>query len=239
MRKILFAFFPFLFLLSCSSSTNSNKDNHYDLPTQFPLTVGNAWVYERHDYETGADSMILDTLYISGMYNDYYKYSWSPDEYYLLVKNFDNKLLIFGNISFGDYPDTAFFDKPCIGEFFGEDTGYVNIKNFDNYYLMWYCLHIAIIHDFKLFDNIYDAYVTSKIDTIADAVISEQFTTIEGLVQWNYYDTGTGELTGMTKMIAKYTNFYPPNNLTKSSTKSNIKSTISGNNFIHRFLDEY
>lgn len=238
MRKILFVFLTFLFLLNCSSSTNSNKDNHYDLPTQFPLTVGNAWVYESHDYETGADSMILDTLYIPGMYNDYYKYSWRPDEYYSLVKNFDNKLINFGQISFGVSPDTIFHEKPYIWAFFGEDTGYVDIKNFDNYSISGDCLHIAIRHDFKLFDNIYDAYFTSRIDTIADAVIIE-FTTIEGFVQWNYDNTGTSKLTVMTKMIAKYTNFYPPNNLTKGSTKSNIKSTISSNNFIHRFPDEY
>lgn len=239
MRKILFVFLTFLFLLSCSSSTDSNKDNHYDLPTQFPLTVGNAWVYERHDYETGADTMILDTLYISGMYNDYYKYSWSPDEYCSLVKNFDNKLINFGHISFGVSPDTAFHEKPYIWVFFGEDTGYVDIKNLDNYSISGDCLHIAIRHDFKLFDNIYDAYVQSEIDTTVDAVYVEVFTTIEGLVQGNFYDTDTGELTGMIKMIKKFTGFYPPNNLTKISTKSNIKSTISGNNFIRRFPDEY
>ncbi|MCF8308601.1 MAG: hypothetical protein K9I68_06290 [Bacteroidales bacterium] len=101
-----------------------------ELPSEFPLEVGNAWEYERTYYENGEfDTSYLDTLYIAGKYQDYFLYSWDPKYYYSLVKNSDNKLVNYGSIRPND---TTFHDDPRIWAFYGK-TGCLNSTSFNNY----------------------------------------------------------------------------------------------------------
>ena len=49
--KYTLIFLLIVFLISCTESTEPEGNNHFGLPSEFPLEVGNAWVYERHYYE--------------------------------------------------------------------------------------------------------------------------------------------------------------------------------------------
>ncbi len=203
-------------LITCSDSTSPER-KHLGLPNQFPLESGNAWIYERHYYESGTDSMVLDTLYILGRHNEYYKYSWSPNVRYNLVKNQNNKLINFGYVNMSDPPDTTIYHFPIIWMFFGEDTGFVDLEPYQNDYMFfWDSIHIGIKKDIKKFDNLYDAFITTNIKS--SKPYGNQFSTVDGFIQWTEYNSENGEINRTVVMKQKMKDFYPPQKLIKKST---------------------
>jgi hypothetical protein len=220
MKKIFVIIIITQILAGCSDSTSPDEKKHYNLPNQFPLAAGNAWVYERNYYQAEIDSMILDTLYILGMHDDYFKYTWDPQAYYSLVKNQDNKLLSFGQVNLNDPPDTNIYDRPTVWAFFGEDTGYVDQEGLREFYdVLADCLHIRIEKDIEIFNSLYDAYVTSTIGQAEIKPYREQYSTVDGFLEWIYYDLELDEISDRTEMIKKMTNFYPPQKQMNKSGK--------------------
>ena len=94
------------FFVACN---DSDEIVTHGLPSEFPLEVGKAWVYERTYYYL--DTSYLDTLYITGQIDEYYIYSWDPATYGSLVKNEDGALKEFGLI---DAYDTIYYPDPSI-----------------------------------------------------------------------------------------------------------------------------
>ncbi|WP_462280320.1 hypothetical protein [Salinivirga cyanobacteriivorans] len=94
------------FIYACNDSDDTVT---HELPSEFPLEVGKAWVYERTEYSP--DTSFLDTLYITGKVGEYYIYSWDPATYGSLVKNEDGALKQFGSI---DAYDTIYYPDPSI-----------------------------------------------------------------------------------------------------------------------------
>ena len=98
LRQMLKLFLCLLFLtnvFNCSDPASSKKNKNTRLPTEFPLEVGTAWIYEDHFYDSGETDVGYDTLYVFGKDNQYYLYSWDPTYYYSLIKNHDNKSTVF------------------------------------------------------------------------------------------------------------------------------------------------
>jgi hypothetical protein len=215
MKKLLLLIIFAQFITNCSDSTNS-QERHFDLPSEFPLKSGNAWIYERHLFVGGTHSMVLDTLYILGMHGEYYKYSWQPNEYYILVKNQDNKFLAFGAV-FIDPPDTNLFNRPLIWTFFGEDTGFVELEYYRNTYdIPQDRIHIGIEKDIEMFDNTYDAYVETHMQS--SLLDIDHYSTVDGSLKWVLYNLENGEIRGTIVMKQKIEDFPPPEALIKKAT---------------------
>jgi hypothetical protein len=105
--KTIFSFILLIgVLISCEKEEESSDTLNLQLPTEFPLEVGNAWVYER-TFNNGTS--FYDTLYITGTYEDYFIYSWNPGIYGSLVKNENNKLLNCGYIN---QSETVIYNSP-------------------------------------------------------------------------------------------------------------------------------
>ena len=233
MRKIVFVSLlvsVIVICISCSDSTTSSNSG-YGLPNEFPLEEGNAWIYERAYYENGLrDSTILDTLYIAGRFEDYYLYSWNPEEYFNLVKNYDNKLVNFGSIYIHETGiDTTFYDSPSIWAFYGE-TGYIDSTYFENYnYYENDSLYISIIENEEYFDRRYDTYVTER-KRIEYFSHRFQYLNKLGFAKWEYFDEN-GVISHGAEMIEILENFYPEEMLTNSNREKqksfNQKPTYS------------
>ena len=228
MKYILIVLFLPLFF-NCSESTNSNI-THYDLPTEFPLQIGNAWIYERN-YHTGEpDSIQLDTLYIMGKFGDYYQYSWRPDENCTLVKNYDNMLLNCGYIGFNEESnDTMIYEQPIIWFFYSQDTGYVNIEDYPDYELQYDSVHIGIEKNIVRFENIYEGYKVSNYGYSFSVQNDVFYLTVDGFIDAYSYDSETGFLDQTVKMVKKLQNFYPPESLAKKSMVKTKSKTLPKN----------
>ena len=111
------------------------------LPTEFPLHEDAGWVYEGYYYADSIDyiadipdTVIYDTLFIlTDIYEDGYSgYSWDLNNYYDVVKNYDNKLIVAGRHHY--YNDsTSFYDLPHFWASYDElydTTAYVNNYEF-------------------------------------------------------------------------------------------------------------
>ena len=177
MSKLSFVFIIIVVLfISCNNIKLSKIGN---LPEEFPLKVGNTWIYKKYFYSNNDTTCTVDTLCVLGKYEDYYKYSGSFGRFEL-VNNQSGKFLsygyiqladtIHGNIVNGDsipYPkpiifkaDTVLFERPRILAIFTADTGYVDIdtakytfvENSDSF-------HVSIKKGYEFQNNTYDAYV--------------------------------------------------------------------------------
>jgi hypothetical protein len=205
--------------LSCEKD-NDNINTH-ELPSRFPLEVRNAWKYERIYYENGSvDTSYLDTLYIAGNYQDYFLYSWSPKDYYSLVKNSDNKLVNYGRI---DPSDTTFYGEGIIWSFYGK-SGCFDPLSYENYDF-WdsevdsFC--ISIEDNKEYFGEKWNTYVEEMTSTEY-----EDITTIYnrlGYVHFKYYDDNN-ILTSESIMIEKLENVDPPE-LSNDGKENKIKLT--------------
>ncbi|KAA3614942.1 MAG: hypothetical protein D8M58_10840 [Calditrichaeota bacterium] len=205
MAKAILVFLSLIILTNCSDSTSSNR-SHYDLPTEFRLWPGSAWVYESV-YEI-QDTTVFDTLYISKQFNDYYGYSWEPDDHWYLVNNFEGILLVHGRVRFNNPPDTSFYRKPYIWAFFNEDTGSVDFSKYKDYRISEDKIHIGIENDMSIFGNYYDGFVQSNIDTTSeDRVELNVLITKSGFYQWTQFFLDGRVLRRMTM---KNTIFSPP-----------------------------
>jgi len=207
--------------ISCSDSTTS-PNSSYGLPYEFPLEEGNAWVYVNVYYENGLiDSTCLDTLYIAGQLEDYFLYSWRPEEYFNLVKNIDNKLVNFGSIHINEsHIDTTFYDSPYIWAYYG-NTGYIDASYYENYhYNPLDSLHISILNNEPYFGSKYDTYVSDKI-TRSDNYFSHRlgFSNKLGFACWKSYNEDN-DLIRTTKIIEVLEDFYPERILTNMNQKS-------------------
>ena len=201
----LFLFFVFV---NCSSTTDSNE-NHFGLPTKFPLEAGNAWVYKKQYFQIDKDSSELDTLCIFGQYQEYYKYSWRPNEHYFLVKNINDMLVSFGDIVISPFSDTSIYERPVVWSFFNEDTGYINGNNYKNYKLPFANIRIDKISNIEIFNNSYDGYIMSSIDTITNVAYYQEIIIKEGIYKRLLFNRINGTKTRETTMIQKLQNFYP------------------------------
>lgn len=227
MKKLLSSYLLLQLIAGCSDLTDSGQP--FPLPTQFPLEVGNAWIYERHYYIDELDSFFLDTLYILGMHDDYYKYSWGPDYYFNLIKNNDGKLINYGMSYIGENPDTTFYTRPYIWAYYSEDTGYIDKNIYQDYSVYEDSIYIGIERGIRGLNYIYDAITES--DIYKSVVTTKQYNIVDGFLEWQNYDYKTGELISRTKMIKKMKNFYPPgtnimNKPGKSTGKSKNKSNL-------------
>ena len=212
----------FVICISCTDSTSSNSGN--GLPSEFPLEEGNAWIYERVGYENGIqNTTLLDTLYIAGKYEDYFLYSWNPESYYSLIKNYDSKLIDYGIIT---NSDTIFYDVPHIWNFYGvsgnlDSTNYVNydFSNIDSAY-------ISVLSDEEYFDKTYDTYLfEERYLTPAPYFRMNLYINRLGYVYFEYFDEDDN-LMQTIRMLEKLENFYPPMiniNNTIMSKSSNYK----------------
>jgi len=201
--------------ISCSDSTTSNNSG-YGLPHEFPLQEGNAWIYERAYYENGLkDSTRLDTLYIAGRFEDYYLYTWNPEEYFVLVKNYENKLVAFGHIN----SDTTFYNLPSIWAFYGE-TGYIDSTYYANYsYTNIDSQYISILPDEQYFEEHYDTYKDEKYSIESHSYKSiHQYVNKMGFGYWELFDENNN-LTETTEMIEMLEDFYPESILTNKNQK--------------------
>ena len=234
MKKIIF--FSFLLsiiaiCISCTDTTTSSNSG-YGLPNEFPLQEGNAWIYERAYYENGLrNSTELDTLYIAGRFEDYYLYSWRPEVYFSLVKNYDNKLVNLGSIHIHDTGiDTTFYDLPNIWAFYGE-TGYIDSTYFTNYSNTFVDSEfISILPDEEYFDEQYDTY---KYDILHNDIFNSrehQYVNKLGFVYWEFFDE-YNNLISSIKMIDILEDFYPEELLTNNNREKrkyfNRKQTYS------------
>jgi len=204
--------------ISCSNSTTGSNSS-YDLPNEFPLEEGNAWIYERVYYENGVqDTTILDTLYIAGRFEDYYLYTWSPEFHVSLVKNIDNKFVCFGYIdSYGSEIDTVFYDFPEIWAFYGE-TGQIDSTYYLNYsYTNIDSEYISILPDEEFFNKRYDTYRREiTFSEVLFCKVMYQLTNKLGFVRWEFIDEDYN-LTGTDEMIEKLEDFYPEEILTNKN----------------------
>ena len=220
MRKITFYFLlaiTFSICVSCSDST-TNSNNDFGLPNEFPLEEGNAWIYERTSYENGLrDSTILDTLYITGRFEDYYLYTWSPTEYLAMVKNIDDKLVCYGTINnYNSTIDTFFYDFPSIWAFYGE-TGYIDSSYFENYYYNEEdSLYISIVEYLEFFDKIYETYVAQNTINSSWYYRRDAYINKLGFARWEYFDEANN-LIESTEMIEILDDFYPSAVLTNTN----------------------
>ena len=226
MKKIAFFYFLVSIVVICISCSNSTtgSNSSYGLPNEFPLEEGNAWIYERTYYEYGIlDTTILDTLYIAGRFEDYYLYSWNPENYFSLVKNIDNKLVCFGSI----FSDTTFYDLPNIWAFYGE-TGNIDSTYYAGYsYTNIDSEYIDILHDEEYFDKNYDTYKKEQglIESYSYNSIHQYLNKL-GFVYWELFDEDNN-LVGTTEMIEILDNFYPEQILTNKNHKKS--KTINQN----------
>ncbi len=204
---------------SCEEADEDDLNPHIGLPTAFPLETGNAWIYERHYYEDDVDSVVLDTLYISGQYEDYFKYTWRPDEYASLVKNLDGLLLSCGRIDYTGDGDTLMYEIPSIWAFFAEDTGFVDFTKHSEYRIYDEKIHIGIESNIEAFGNFYSGYVASRIDTSINEILRDQVTTRAGFYQWRHYDQETQVKYRESIMIQQLRNFLPKPSVQKRFTK--------------------
>jgi len=159
-KFLLIGLTSLVILFSCESDDNNSNATH-ELPSEFPLEVGNAWEYERTFYENGAiDTSYLDTLYIAGKYQDYFLWYWDSWNHYVLVKNSDNKLLYYGTI---EPNDTIFRDEPGVWAFYGK-TGCLDSTSFANYYynsnIDSFC--ISIDENREYFGEKWDTYIEKR-----------------------------------------------------------------------------
>ncbi len=207
--KYVYLLFILILIVNCSESTQPSKSNHFSLPNEFPLKVGKAWVFERHYYENHTDTMFLDTLFIYGMYNEYYKYSWDPSSYTSLVKNENNKLLNFGSIrKYNSIPDTFLYEKPHIWAFFNTDTGFIETSDYSDYFIFGDSTHSSIQYNKEQFGKKFDTYILKWFYEFHSEKIY-QYTNVLGFVHWMNYDDSTEYLKSETKLISILENFYP------------------------------
>ncbi len=222
MAKILLSLLLCTFLMNCSDLTSSNR-KHIDLPTEFRLIHGSALVYESvYEYQ---DTTVLDTLYISKLFQDYYGYSWKPNEYWYLVNNYGGMFLFHGIIRYNIQSDTLLFSKPYIWAFFKEDTGFVDYTKFSDYRINADRIHLSIHNDIKAFGNYYDGIVKTKIDSTSETVLLNTVITKSGYYQFTEFFELTGNVIRqitMKKMMFSHPP-EPPQKTNKYLKKGSIK----------------
>ena len=212
-------------LINCSDSTTTSSGSDNNLPYEFPLKEGNAWVYETVVYGETWQDTILDTLYIAGKYEDYYLYSWEPSFYFSLVKNIDNKLVNCGMIA--DI-DTIFYDLPYIWAFYGE-TGYIDSSHYLNYYYADIdSEYISILPKEIYLGGSYDTY-KREITYVEGFYFKEmnQYTNRLGFACWEIFDENNN-LDQTIEMIEKLENVYPKEVLTNKKSFDKTIYTQSG-----------
>ena len=173
-------------LIACSNPTDSNEQNHFDLPRQFPLQVGNAWVYKTTDYNPDQNHIRTDTLYIYGKYGDSYKMSYHPSSGFDIVVNDQNKLLVLGTVSKQNEPDTTIYSRPFIWTFFNMDSGFVDKSVFKNYDCFTDSVHISIEYGMEFINNQYDVYVI-KYYLKNSSRWYEHIISVDGLMRERYF----------------------------------------------------
>ena len=213
-----------LLLIAFITILYSCKNDDVDLPTNelpiiFPLEVGNAWKYERKYYENGIlDTSYFDTLYIAGLYQDYFLYTWNPEQYYNLVKNVDNKLIRYGYI---DLMDTIMYYEPDIWAFYGE-IDCLDSTDFENYsYIsnLESCC-ISVENNRVFFGEEWDTYVMEKKYTSYAPDMIDRYNKL-GFVSFKRYDENN-YLISETVMVEVLNGVTPPEIL-KNVKESAIK----------------
>jgi len=222
-KQILSLTFLTILILVSFSCEEDENNNTNQLPTEFPLEVGNAWVYERNDYENGAvDTSYLDTLYIAGKHQDYFLYSWNPKEYYSLVKNSDNKLICYGSIK---QNDTTFFDKASIWYFYGK-TGCLDSTSFANYYYKpdMDSACISVDKNREYFGEKWNTYIMKKTFEFDDEVKTLTYYNKIGLVDSKVFNNENNNLITEKIIIKELKNVNPPE-LSNDAKEEGLKTS--------------
>lgn len=182
MKRIIFFIIIFLFF-GCSDFFAPENDN---LPSEFPLKIGQKWIYDRTYYSAGeVDSVQTDTLFIVGKWDDYYLYSWNPSEYFSLVRNYDNKLVNFGSILITN-ADTLFHQIPYVWAFYEEKEN--SVPDLEGYNYFGDSLFISVSHNEKWFGKIYDTYKLESKGINSNYYRKIVYYNILGFVKWEYFD---------------------------------------------------
>ena len=197
-------FVTFCIFVSCDANTNDSNRNMY-YPASFPLEVGNAWIYNRINYENNTES--LDTLYIVGQYEDFFLYSWRPDELALLVKNDSG---VFANYGFIDYskPDTILYSKPSAW-FIYDNRGLLNKSDYGEYHVTADSIitfRETYIHNGLELNSIKEVEYRTRVYDIQHTYMGNI-----GYLSWRDYKIANDTiLIKETKLISAHKNIFPP-----------------------------
>lgn len=191
-----------LLVWSCDSGIFSSDTDKDKLPGVFPLEVGNAWVYERNNFNNGETS--YDTLYIPGKYQGHFKYTWDPANYYSIINNEEQYLIFYGGFN-GD--SLVFEEPPVIWSFYPDKKGWVEFDDFSEFYDVYAdSIYIDIIKDYPVLDRTENVY-------------KETWYYYYGKTQIIYHsNSGFIKIIGMnlsdtvrtTTLVERLTDFYPP-----------------------------
>ena len=89
-----------------------NEETVIDLPVEFPLEIGNSWVFQHTIYEPSSkgsleiDTSFYDTAFVKGMQDGYYLYEPLFADSELYVKNEDSLFVHYGSNGVF-YPDPS------------------------------------------------------------------------------------------------------------------------------------
>jgi len=217
-------------IISCDTEDDTKDTNNVrPLPTEFPLEVGNAFVYERLYYTNNQlDSTVLDTLYVYEMEGSYYKYSFRPWEYYNLVKNVPNMFLSYGTIYFSaQKKDTFMYDKPDVWMLYGFEGSIDTSEYSANYDLDVESWEIEVENEMKFAGNIYNAY-KNIFNHGTDYTVSpkrEVYAIEDGFAQWNYYDADNN-LVRQTKLKTVLKDTFPPTKKSSAQKSKNLDELV-------------
>ncbi len=166
-------------IAGCKNPFDSDKtkeDNPGTMPVSFPLEVGNAWVYENVIYndDGSIDSAISQTLYIAGRYQDYFLHTWAPAYHCSLVKNENEMLVDYGEITQDGlnmyakpyfkaiYNRTGTIDFYSISEIDFSSFDSVRVDNIEDMVWMDEEMNTIKITSFFTGNNYMETYITDK-----------------------------------------------------------------------------
>ena len=192
--------------------TGSSSTSGLHFPDKFPLTTGNAWVYESTFYTNGIldDSQtFLDTLYIHGMYQDAYLYSWDNDDGYSAIIKQENDMVF--KIGAKYFDEVIIYETPVFWSL-NTETGSFNHEYFENegFLCNFDSLYIESRENIEIADRKYNAFVQYEYGD-SGLLKTKRYFTIDGYSKWEYFNT-SGDIIKILKQIKVLKDFYPQNN---------------------------
>ncbi len=213
MKKIILVSLIMIWgLLSTGCNSSTGPESTVPFPEEFPLTVGNAWIYENTYYNNGVldeSQTFLDTLYIHGMYQDSYLYSWdNEDGYSAIIKQEDNKVYKIGAKYFNE---VNIYDTPVFWSFNTSTGSFVcDDLNDQGFLCQFDSLFIETARDIEFAGKKYDTFIQAEY-TEAGFLKYKRYFTADGYSKWEYYNS-SGEVIRVLKQIKVLKDFFPQKN---------------------------
>lgn len=186
-----------IFIISCITS-NNEKQTAEDFPNEFPLSVGNKWIYKNVMLDNGdTTGVYYDTLKIMDQYSDdLFIYKWDKVSSSNIVKNEDKKLLQYGSINSND---TTIKELPRIWMFF-ENLGPIDKSEYSSTYEFHQdSIEVIASRNVEFQEKLYNCYSRITLDDNLKKTV--QITASIGHLYWVHTNISTGDTTRFVELI--------------------------------------